>query len=314
MYGGEFRDVQRIYMGGNASTSTLNLHGGRVVCENIFLQNTATGADYDFFAGGKAYLYWNGGEYWPLGSNSANRTLGGLTQVAVSTNGAVIDTTCLPPNAVYTVSQALEHDAALAGADGGFTKRGAGTLALSGTNTFNGWTTVEGGALRVRNAAALSSNVDVKAGAALDMDGTAYDVANLAGSGATSNGTTRVTGVFTIGETNGAAGASFTFANATFASGSTVKCDATADGSAHDAFRVSGTLKAEGVVKLDFGRTEEAPLSTTFRIKLAEFGSCEGLRFRGVNIGLPRYTLQTIIESSAVYVTLVPNGTALMLR
>ncbi len=314
LYGGEFRDVQRIYMGGNASTSRLNLHGGRVVCENIFLQNTATGTDYDFFAGGKAYVYWNGGEYWPLGSNSANRTLGGLTQVTISTNGAVVDTTYLPSNAIYTVSQALEHDAALAGADGGFTKRGAGTLALSGTNTFSGWTTVEGGALRVQNAAALSSNVNVKAGAALDMDGAAYDVVNLAGAGEASNGTTRVTGVFTIGETNSSAGTSFTFANATFANGSTVKCDTTADGATHDAFLVGGTLKAEGVVNLDFGRTQENPLSKGFRIKLAEFGACEGIRVRGVNIGLPSFTIKTLIESSAVYVTLVPNGTALMLR
>lgn len=314
LYGGEFRDVQRIYMGANASTSALNLHGGKVVCENIFLQNTATGTDYDFFAGGKAYLYWNGGEYWPLGSNSANRTFGGLTQVTVSTNGAVIDTTYLPSNAVYTVSQALEHDAALAGADGGFTKRGAGTLALSGVNTFSGWTTVEGGALRMRSSAALSSNVNVKAGAALDMDGTAYDVANLAGAGAASNGTTRMTGVFTIGETNGVVGASFAFANATFANGSTVKCDTTADGATHDAFLVRGALKAEGVVNLDFGRTEEKPLSKTFRIKLAEFGTCEGIRFRGVNIGLPSCTLQTLIENRAVYVTLVSNGTTLLLR
>ncbi|HRR34655.1 MAG TPA: autotransporter-associated beta strand repeat-containing protein [Kiritimatiellia bacterium] len=314
MYGGEFCDVQRIYMGGNASTSRLNLHGGKVVCENIFLQNTATGTDYDFFAGGKAYIFWNGGEYWPLGSNSANRTFGDLTQVMISTNGAVIDTSYLAADAVYTVSQILEHDAALDSADGGFTKRGAGTLALSGANTFNGWTTVEGGALRVRNAAALSSNVNVKAGAALDMDGTVYDVVNLSGTGASTNGTTRVTGVFTIGETNSAAGASFTFADVTFASGSTVKCDTTSDGSANDAFVVNGTLRSEGVVNLDFGRTEENPLSKPFLIKLADFEACEGIRFRAVNIGLPGYRIKTLIENSAVYVTLAQNGTAVLVR
>ena len=314
MYGGEFRDVQRIYMGGNASTSVLNLHGGKVVCENIFLQNTSTSSDYDFFAGGKAYIYWNGGEYWPLGTNSANRTFGGLTQVTVSTNGAVIDTTYLPTCAVYTVSQNLEHDSSLVGADGGFTKRGAGTLALSGTNSFNGWTTAAGGALRVQCSSALSSNVDVNAGAALDMDGTACDVMNLAGSGEASNGTTRVTGVFTIGETNDAAGATFTFANATFAGGSTVKCDTTADGSTHDAFAVSGALKAEGTVNLDFGRTEQNPLSKTFCIKLADFGTCGGIHFHGVNIGLPNCSLQTFIENSAVYVKLVPSGTTLILQ
>jgi len=315
MYGGEFCDVQRIYMGGNASTSRLNLHGGKVVCENIFLQDTATGTDYDFFAGGKAYIYWNGGEYWPLGSNSANRTFGGLTQVMISTNGAVIDTSYLAADAVYTVSQALEHDTVLDTADGGFTKRGTGTLALSGANTFDGWTTVEGGALRVQHAAALSSNVNVKADAALDMDGASYDVINLTGTGAATNGTTRMTGAFTIGETDSAVGASFTFDNVTFASGSTVKCDAAANGSANDTFVVNGALTAEGVVNLDFGRTEADPLAKTFYIKLADFGTCGGIRFRAVNTGLPsNYALQTLIENQAVYVKLIQGGTTFTLR
>ncbi|MCL1920998.1 MAG: autotransporter-associated beta strand repeat-containing protein [Kiritimatiellaeota bacterium] len=78
----------------------------------------------------------------------------GLSAAYVLDGGAVFDTS----NNVVTVAQGLLSGAAQ---DGGLTKRGSGTLILSGTNTYNGATTVDGGTLRLRHADALPPDSDV---------------------------------------------------------------------------------------------------------------------------------------------------------
>ncbi|MBQ3288523.1 MAG: hypothetical protein IJH50_03860 [Kiritimatiellae bacterium] len=184
MFGGEYNEIERIHMGCNASTSRLNLHGGVLKAENIFL-NTSTGGNYCFFAGGKAYLYWNGGAYAPIGTTAANQTLQGLTEALVSTNGAVVTTAQLAGES-YTIAQPLLHDPALSGKDGGFTKVGAEPLALAGANTYNGDTYVAEGQLVIpANAAETAlppdSAVIVAPGAELVMaSGTAARIGVLA--------------------------------------------------------------------------------------------------------------------------------------
>ena len=183
MYGGAYNEIERIHMGCNASTSRINLHGGILKAENIFLDDR-TSVNHCFFAGGKAHIYWNGGMYAPVGTAAADQTLGGLTEVLVSTNGAVVTTEYLAGD-TYTIAQPLLHDPDLEGTDGGFVKKGAKPLALTGANTYTGDTAVEAGTLSIpagANAAALpaDSAVTVAEGATLEMaSGTAARVGGL---------------------------------------------------------------------------------------------------------------------------------------
>ena len=173
MYGGLYDELERIHMGCNATTSRLNLHGGVLKAENIFLNDGSFNTGYAFYSGGSAYIYWNGGTYAPVGTTAANQTLQGLTEVLISTNGAVVTTDELAGES-YTIAQPLLHDPALDAADGGFVKKGAKPLALTGANTYTGDTVVEDGTLVIPTAAtsaALPPNsaVVVAEGATLEM-------------------------------------------------------------------------------------------------------------------------------------------------
>ena len=127
------------------------LNGGVLKAENIMM--TAIGA-------ASPRVYFNGGVYAPYGADAANRTMQNLNVCYVSTNGAVISTENIPADATYTIAQPLLTDPALNGAvDGGLTKRGAGTLALTGDNTFTGPLVVEEGTLALSDGAATLSQV-----------------------------------------------------------------------------------------------------------------------------------------------------------
>ena len=164
----------------NQASGTKNggiwLHGGVLKAENVI--QTTNDCPY-------AHFYFNGGIYAPYGAAAANRTMQGLNKAYVSTNGAIIDTSALPAGATNTIAQALLTDPALDGAaDGGLVKKGAGTLALSGANTFTGPVKVEAGTLVAANADALSGNVEVADGAVLNLGVSGASVARIAASGA----------------------------------------------------------------------------------------------------------------------------------
>ena len=143
-------------------------------------------------------LVFDGGTYAP---NAAGQTMSGLTTAHVSTNGAIISTENLPAGETYTIAQNLLTDPGLNGAaDGGFTKRGAGTLVLSGANTFTGPTVVETGTLVISSADAVSDSVRVANGAALDLDSASVTLANVAASGMIKNGSLSVSGSLTMTE------------------------------------------------------------------------------------------------------------------
>ena len=135
-------------------------------------------------------FYFNGGTFLPYGvlpNGSSSATLSdvgttsGTMDFLVSTNGAIIST-ANAKDGLYTISAALKHDPALAGADGGLVKTGAGTLALSGANTYTGPTVVDAGTLTVLNDAALSDSTVVRKNALLDLGG-ARTLGNLTGDG-----------------------------------------------------------------------------------------------------------------------------------
>ena len=151
------------------------LNGGVLKSENIMM--TATTAT-------SPQVVFNGGTYMPYGAAAANRTLQNVNKAYVSTNGAVISTANIPAGETYTIAQPLLTDPALGGdADGGLIKKGAGTLALTGDNTFTGLTKVEAGTLVAGSADALSDSVAVANGAALDASEIDLALTNVTASG-----------------------------------------------------------------------------------------------------------------------------------
>ena len=212
LYGGAFTNAYLFLVGHNGGSSTINLHGGVLNCENIthikYAKGSTDNTTYRIFNNkeGVTRIYWNGGTFMPnsaktandpLASDANNATLGGLTEVLVSTNGAVLSTSTLVAD-TYTIAQPLLHDPALEGdADGGLTVRGnaAKTVALTGANTYTGDTVVEAGTLSIpvgADASALPANsaVVVADGATLSMaSGTAARAGGLRVEMGTQSGT-----------------------------------------------------------------------------------------------------------------------------
>ncbi|GEM_PF-946747 len=137
-----------------SAIGTLHLDGGTLLTPGI-TRGSGTGS-----------VQFNGGTL--QASRSTTSFVTGLTSATVEAGGAVVDTQLF----TVTVGQALLHDAALgAAADGGLTKRGAGTLVLSAANTFTGETRVESGTLRIGHDLALATSpAVVSAGATLAID------------------------------------------------------------------------------------------------------------------------------------------------
>ncbi|MDG1357389.1 MAG: autotransporter-associated beta strand repeat-containing protein [Akkermansiaceae bacterium] len=76
-----------------------------------------------------------------------------------------------------------------AGGGSGITKIGDGTLLLSGTNTYNGKTTVDAGTLKLSGGDAIEDirDVTVNAGGTLDLNGSSETINRLTGSGTIDN-------------------------------------------------------------------------------------------------------------------------------
>ena len=127
------------------------LNGGVLKAENITM--TATSAT-------TPQVVFNGGTYAPYGAKAANRTMECPNKVYVSAGGAVISTENIPAGETYVIAQPLLTDPALNGAaDGGLVKRGAGTLALTGDNTFTGPLVVEEGVVALSGGATTLAQV-----------------------------------------------------------------------------------------------------------------------------------------------------------
>ena len=200
--------------------SGIRLHGGLLKAGNVI--QTTNDCPY-------ASFYFNGGTYAPYGATAANRTMQGLNAAYVSTNGAVISTAYLPAGETYEIAQALLADPALGGAtDGGLVKKGAGTLALSGANTYTGRTVVEAGTLAVANAAALTGDLTVANGALLDATGIDLALSKIRASGVVAARSLSVSGAIELA----------------------------ADGSV---LSVDGDLALVRGVTIDFGALDEAP-------------------------------------------------------
>jgi autotransporter-associated beta strand protein len=117
---------------------TINLDGGVLTVGRIFETNGLVTTSYN------STINFNGGTLRAL-SNTANGDtfLQTLNTARVKTPGAIIDTN----GANITIGQALITDTVSLG--GGLTKLGAGTLTLTGANTYTGATLVSAGTLNI---------------------------------------------------------------------------------------------------------------------------------------------------------------------
>jgi autotransporter-associated beta strand protein len=134
-----------------SGTGTLNLDGG-------VLQ--VTGIDSGSPGVGLSTLTFNGGTLQAGADNPA--FLHDIALVNVSAGGAVFDS----QNYNITVSQALPNNG---DGSGGLTKLGAGTLTLTGANSYSGDTVVSNGTLNVQTTSSANGNYTVADGAALGV-------------------------------------------------------------------------------------------------------------------------------------------------
>jgi autotransporter-associated beta strand protein len=145
--------------GASGITGTLNLYGGTLTTWPAIVYagtNTANSAGFVEFNGGTL----------KAGTNQTS-FLQGLTQVSISTNGAIIDDSGYS----ITIGQSLVTDSTLTRNDGGLIKLGAGMLSLTNLSTYTGNTVVSNGNLQVIGGLSVSP-VRVVNGASLSGVGT----------------------------------------------------------------------------------------------------------------------------------------------
>ena len=130
-----------IELGQNAGTSTMNLNGGTVQVDTLFNNTNPT-----------SVLNFNGGT---LRANADQANFINLTGPSYTANvlagGALIDTNG------HNVTISIPLLSGTAG-DGGLIKNGAGTLTLTGSNSYGGGTTVNSGVLNISGDVALGSD------------------------------------------------------------------------------------------------------------------------------------------------------------
>jgi autotransporter-associated beta strand protein len=155
---------------GNGSTvnNAFNLNGGTLTVSAITSANSSGIRAFNF----------NGGTLKAPAANASFMALGtGNAAANVRNGGAIIN----DGGFAVTITQPLLHSA-IAGdnaTDGGLTKLGAGTLTLSGANTYNGNTTVGAGTLeQVQAVLATNAAVSISNAAVLQLDFTTTNQVN----------------------------------------------------------------------------------------------------------------------------------------
>ncbi|NCV53137.1 MAG: hypothetical protein EBW65_11740, partial [Gammaproteobacteria bacterium] len=141
-----------------------------------------------------------------LATSNASDGIGNLT-----VTGAGVTAGSIYTNGTLSITNSTTSSITGVIADGGnsaasLTKAGAGTLTLSGTNTYTGQTNVNAGTLKVTANDALGTNAGatvIASGATLDLANVTYStteaITNNGGTLSTSTGTSSYAGVMTLG-------------------------------------------------------------------------------------------------------------------
>ncbi len=202
------------------------------------------------------------------------------------------------------LSQALLAASARWGAHGHFfAKKGAGTLTLTGANTYAAGTAVEAGTLKLAADASLPATpVKVAAGATLDLNGAAQTVASLAGAGTVKGGSLVVDGAVMPG---GADGVGTLTLDGAVLKAAKLLVDVAADGTC-DAVVGTGTVDLSDLV-IEMANPEDADPACGYQVLRAT--SVTG---RLAGTVLPRRWVAVV---SATGVRLVQGGgTAVLVR
>jgi fibronectin-binding autotransporter adhesin len=174
MNGGTAVINQLAYGDGTATrTAVAELNGGTLTMDQAGRRGGDSVATIKF-NGTTVIAKTNKADFLPVGS-------AGVTNFLVSAGGAKFDSAGVAIN----IASQLQHDPALAVADGGLTKLGAGTLSLSNSNSYTGPTTVAAGTLLINGfSLADTGALTVESGGRLGGNGeTAAPVTVQSGGG-----------------------------------------------------------------------------------------------------------------------------------
>ena len=148
----------------SGSSGTYTLGGGAGSTAVLAIKQVTAGDPVRGSGVGTSTFHFDGGTLQPR--ESSTMFLVGLTKADVLAGGARIDTAGFD----VTIAQALVSGAQF-GRDSGLTKLGAGTLTLTGANSYTGVTTVSAGTLAIDGT--VISDIAVAAGGALRGTGSA---------------------------------------------------------------------------------------------------------------------------------------------
>ena len=165
---------------GTLNTVNMNLNGGTIWLHKFNNRGSSTNT-----------LTFNGSTLRALSSQAAWLAAAGNLIARISTNGFILDSQSFN----VTNSASLLHDPGLgATADGGVNKSaGAGSLTLSGMNTYTGNTVISVGPLALSGGGSLTSpNIIIAGGATFDVSGLSSTFA-LASGQTVSNSTSTAT-------------------------------------------------------------------------------------------------------------------------
>ena len=260
---------------GGTAESTLRLNEGAVLrCNGVNVPA----------AGATTRFYGNGGTFRPLCLTTAGQTMAAnaFSYLYASTNGLIVDTSETLDSAAYTIAMPITTDPDCEGADGGLVKRGAGTLTLTGANTYTGGTVVEGGVLALSGAGTLGtgSSLSVAGGAVCDLGNAAHAVADVTASGLVRNGALTVTGGLLVGE---------------------------------GVLSVDGDLALANGLTLDFAGRSDLDLRAGEPVAAVTGTATLPTTARALNAGTVR-RVAFVQADNVVYAVPVPNGTMVIFR
>lgn len=191
---------------GTTAAFQLNLNGGTLYTPSIAVANREVGTNNN------AVLTFNGTEVRATADTQNFITLfGGGSRAFISNGGAIINTFDDRANAARNITIGVQL-VNTSGQTGSLTKRGEGTLTLTGNNAFTGSTTINGGTLVLSaDANSNTSDITINSSSNLTFASTNQRSFTRAISGTAGNITFNVAGNTT--DSGGGDGTNFTFAN-----------------------------------------------------------------------------------------------------